>query len=270
MIAGIDYSGRIAAVGGGVGKFQVGDLVFGRLDGPSSRGTLGQFVKPSLTGCVALPEGVDPDVAATLGTSGGCAYQCIVGRAKAGDKVFINGGSGGLGTFLIQIAKTIGCEVTTTCSTANVEFCKSLGADEVIDYKTQDVIAVLKSKGLVFNLCVDNAGEPTSLYPESEHFLLPGALFLQVGGPMSFGSIRTIFARRFLPGFITGGKRPFEFYHMHNDAEHYAQLAQWVKEGKVKPVIDSVLEFKDAPKAYEKLRSVRTRGKIVVHVTDRD
>ena len=99
-----------------------------------------------------LPNGIEVDQAAAVGIAGLTAYQLIVPNTKQGDKIFINGGSGGTGTFGIQMALAIGCHVTSTCPTGNVQLCKDLGADEVIDYKTTNVAQALKANGQAFAL----------------------------------------------------------------------------------------------------------------------
>ncbi|OCL11073.1 GroES-like protein [Glonium stellatum] len=264
---GLDFCGRVAATGNTVDSLRIGELVWGRLDGPTRHGTLGQFVIASATGCVPLPDGVDPDQAAGLASAGITAYQSIVPNVKKGDRVFINGGSGGTGIFGIQIAKIKGCHVTTTCSAANMELCKSLGADEVIDYTSVDVCQALKEKGEVFGLAVDNVGAPADLYKASSSFLLPLGKFVQVGAEVSWGATATVMSNFMVPSFLGGGKRKYEFISVKNKYEDLNELATWLKEGKLKSVIDSAFEFEDAPKAFEKLKKGRAKGKIVVHVT---
>ncbi|RMZ82053.1 hypothetical protein DV737_g2162, partial [Chaetothyriales sp. CBS 132003] len=181
---GLDFAGTVIASGANCTGFQTGQQVFGTLDLPPQQcGTLGEYVVAPRRGIAHLPEGVTEDDASGLGIAGLTAYQSIVPHVKKGDNVFINGGSGGTGTFAIQIAKAKECFVATTCSAGNVQFCKDLGADLVIDYKMSDVV-------------------------------------LQ-------------------------------------------QLAEWVKEGTVKVVKDSIFSHEDVPKAFERLKTGRARGKIV-------
>lgn len=265
---GLDYCGRVAAIGDAVDSYRVGELVFGRLAKPTQHGTLGQYITASHDGCVALPKGVDVDQAVAIGTAGLTAYQCIVPNAKNGDKIFINGGSGGTGTFGIQIGKAIGCHVTTSCSTPNVPLCKQLGADEVIDYRTTNVTEALKAKGQVFDLVVDNVGTPAELYKESTHFLRPSGKFVQVGAAPSLTEAGNIASKLMLPSFLGGGKRSYQFLNLKNSHEDLAQIGRWMQEGRVSAVIDEVFEYEDAPKAYEKLKAGHAQGKIVVHVTD--
>lgn len=264
---GLDYCGRVVATGTVVDSVRIGEIIFGKLEKPTKFGTLGQYVVVTHEDCASLPDGVDPDHAAAIGTAGLTAYQSIIPYVKAGSKVFINGGSGGVGTFGIQIAKNAGCHVTTTCSAPNVSLCQELGADDVIDYKTTDVYEELVARGQIFDLVVDNAGTPLNLYKDSANFLKPEGIFEQVGGPMSFSGTATVVSNMLLPSFLGGGKRPYHFFVAKNSHDDLAEIGRLMKEGKIRAIIDSTFEYEDAPKAFEKLKTGRARGKIVVHVT---
>ena len=263
---GLDYCGRVVSAGSKA-DVKPGQIVFGRLDGPTQFGTLAECIVVKRDGAVPLPEGIDLDHAAAVGTAGITAYQCIVPFAKAGDKIFINGGSGGTGTFGIQFAKAIGCHVTTSCSTPNVQLCKDLGADEVIDYKTSDLTKELRAKGQIFSLAVDNVGKPDDLYTASHHFLTQDGKYVQVGAGMSLGAVYSLVSRMFWPRLLGGGQRPFQFLGVASKYDDFIKIGEWMKDGKVRSVIDTVYEFSDGPKAYAKLRTGRAKGKIVVHVT---
>jgi alkaline phosphatase D len=194
-------------------------------------------------------------------------WGCIVPYVKEGSKVFIHGGSGGTGTFGIQIAKALGCHVTTSCSTGNVSLCKSIGADEVIDYKTANVSEELKKKGQVFDLVVDNVGDPNDLYIAANTFLKSTGKFNLVGFQMSLAGIASTASRMLWPGFLGGGKRSLVIAMVQNEYNAYVQLGKWMQEGKLKAVIDSTYEYSDAPKAFERLKTGHAKGKVVVHVT---
>lgn len=269
---GMDYAGRIASVGSGVVDFRVGQEVFGRVD-PTKFGTLAEYVVvKDKEGVVAIPDGFKHGVveASCVGTVGLTALQSIqpyVAPGK-GEKVFINGGSGGTGTFGIQIAKALGCHVTTSCSGANVELCKSLGADEVIDYSKENVSEVLKGKGQVFKLVVDNVGtSPSDLYKAADVYMVAGGNFIQVGGGGSMADIKSTTSRALLPTFLGGGKTNFKLIMTKQSHAGLKQIGQWMKEDKVRAVVDEVFAFEDAPKAYEKLKTGRVKGKIVVKVS---
>jgi NADPH:quinone reductase-like Zn-dependent oxidoreductase len=114
-IPGLDFAGRVVQVGADC-NVEVGQMVFGKLEPKAQFGTLGEYIIGSKAGTVPLPDGITAEQAATLGVCGLVTYQCLAPNVKEGDRVFINGGSGGTGTFAIQIAKALGCYVTTTCS----------------------------------------------------------------------------------------------------------------------------------------------------------
>lgn len=263
---GFDFCGRIRATHPD-SALSEGQLVFGALSIGSKFPKFGSFsqliIAPS-SHITSLPMGVDPDDAAAVGTAGLTAFQSLpLDLIKPGTRVFINGGSGGVGSFTVQFAKAAGAHVTTTCSTANVSLCTSLGADEVIDYRQVDILGELKKKGQVFDVAIDNVGTPCDLFEQSPHFLKPGGSFVQVAMPKS---VATMLRRSVLPGFLGGGKRPYQTVKVKVNREDLTQIGRWIVEGKVRAVIDEKFEWKDAPKAYAKLRRGRTTGKIVVHV----
>lgn len=265
-IPGLDYCGRVKSTGSVVDNFSIGELVYGRLTRPTSSGTLAQYVVVDKEGCIPLPEGLNPDHAATLGVAGETAYRSIVPNVKAGDKVFINGGSSGTGTFGIQIAKILGCHVTVSCSTSTIELCKQLGADSVIDYTKTDLVADLIELGRTdpFDLVVDDVGDPADLYNESHRFLDPEGKFISIGSKNDVMS----FAARTLPAFLGGGRRRSQQVHVLLKTNHddLLQLGRWMAEGKIKAVIDSTYPLEQAAKAYASLKCGHTHGKIVVRV----
>ena len=276
-IPGMDFAGRVAAMGPNGKKvasedLRVGQLVYGRLDGPTKFGTLAEYTIAPRAACMPIPPGVGMIDAACAASVGLTAYQSIIPKVKggAGERVFINGGSGGCGTFAIQIAKVAGCYVTTSCSTANVELCKSLGADTVIDYSSQDVVTELK-KMQRFDLVVDNVGLPKDLYWSVPSFTNPGAPYVQVGAlAVSPGFILGNLYKMFWPMWLGGGKTPWEFIDVMIKPDDYAKLGQWMQEKKVRAIVDEVFGMVDngPVKAFAKLRTGRTRGKIVVKIAD--
>ena len=265
---GIDYAGRVVASGSTSG-LQPGQLVFGRLSPPARFGTLAEYTIAPNDGCAPLPKGVSADDAACVGTAGLTAYQSIAPNVKAGGRIFINGGSGGTGVFGIQVGKVLGCHVVTTCSTTNVELCKSLGADEVIDYKSQNILGELQKMDK-FDLVVDNVGTPNELYYQAHSYLKEGQKYVQVGAAVSLAGTATIMSRMMLPAFLGGGKRPFELLGAKNNAKSFEQMAQWMQQGKVKAVVAEKFAFEgDGPmKAYQMVRSGRSKGKVLVGVSD--
>ena len=266
LTPGSDFCGKVAGVGSKVEDFQVGDWVFGAKPGELKNGTLAQYAAVTKEMVAKLPDGVKAEEAAGATSVGLTGYQAIAPNVKNGDNIFINGGSGGTGVFSIQIAKALGCHVTTTCSTANVDLCKSLGADQVIDYKIEDVVKTLAGGSRKFNLVVDNIGTPANLYTASSTFLLPSGKFVQIGASPNVGGVMQLGTNMLLPNFLGGGKSSYQMMFGKASNSDLNQLGEWMREGKVKGVVDSVWEWEDAPKAYEKLKTGRAKGKIVVKV----
>lgn len=258
-----DFAGTVISTT--LPNLKAGDRVFGRSD-PPAFGALGEYVvvhgKESV---VLLPEGVSVLDASTIGVAGLTAYQCIAPYVTEDSKVLINGGSGGTGTYGIQIAKALGCRVTTTCSGANAQLCKDLGADEVIDYKTTDVIAHLKRQGTQYDVIVDNVNNP-ALYWNAQHYLKPGCWYNTIAGGINLSTIISMIQMLYLPSWLGGGNRKTQFILRRSNAAEYAKVAELIKKGKVKPVIEEVYELKESAEAFSRLKSGRARGKLVVHV----
>jgi NADPH:quinone reductase-like Zn-dependent oxidoreductase len=149
---------------------------------------------------------------------------------------------------------------------ANVQLVKDLGADEVIDYRTQNVPDVLARSGERFDFVLDNVGEPAALYWDAPRFTKLGAKYVQIGSQVSLGSVYDLASRFVVPTWLGGGQRPFSFAMAKTNFEDFEALAELVAGGKVRPVIDEVFEFEDVPLGYRKLRTGRARGKIIVRV----
>lgn len=267
---GLDFSGQIVSVPDPNNTgFTQGQRVFGAFSTPNQHGTLGEYIVVPASECAPLPEGVNVHDAAAAGVAASTAHKSLLpGNIKPGSKVFINGGSGGVGTWAIQLAKLQGAEVTTTCSTPNVALCKSLGADTVLDYKNADVLAELVKGGQIYDLAIDNVGSPANLYERSDKFLKPGGAFSQVAMGVAFAEVVTLLKRLFLPRILGGGSRRFTFVQANNTTQVFSEVGKLMAEGKIKVVIDEVFEYKDVPKAFEKLKTGRARGKIVVDVAN--
>ncbi|KAL7949337.1 hypothetical protein V8C42DRAFT_310625 [Trichoderma barbatum] len=267
---GMDLSGRVIAVADDVADTKTGDVVLVRLDPTKGAGALSQYIVADRVDYAVLPPNFDLDLAAGAPTTALTAYQSIKPYVQAGSKVFINGGSGGVGTCGIQVAKALGCHVTVSCSTEKKELCVRLGADEVIDYKAGDVVAQLKQNGKILDHIVDCVGSSFSeLYNQASHFLNPKGAFVLVGGPASLSGVKNVVMAKFLPSFLGGGKNQFVMYMTKNDRDDLAQVAKWLAEGVVKTVIDSKFEFKEVAAAYAHLKKGSSGGKVIVHVSNK-
>ncbi|CAI6331653.1 unnamed protein product [Periconia digitata] len=270
---GQDFSGTVAELGSDIKDFAIGDAVFGSLCGKLGRGSLGEYIIVEREMVAKIPSSLatNMDEFAGIGVAGLTAFQAIVPNVSEGknEKVFINGGSGGTGVFAIQIAKALGCFVTTTCSATNVELCKSLGADEVLDYTKVDVVEEMKKKGKVYKLVMDNVGTPENLYWASNAFLVEkDAKFEQIGANFNLGDFKRVGGNTFLPAFLGGGRSKYAVFLAKPSRKDLERIAGWMEEGKVKTVVDSVFEFGDATEAFKKLKTGRAKGKVIVRVRD--
>lgn len=212
-----------------------------------------------------VPEGLKPIDAAAIPVVGMTAYQSIMPHVKEGSRVFINGGSGGTGVFGIQIAKAAKCHVTTTCSTANVELCKSLGADEVIDYKKGSILETLK-KQKPFDHVVDNVGGQYDLFWRANEYTTPSAKYVYVAGVPSLSFAAFVMKAKFWPGFLGGAKRPYTGIFAEPHIDELEQIGKWIGDGKMRAVIDEKFPFEKAPDAFSKLKTSRAKGKIIIDV----
>lgn len=262
--AGMDLSGHVHSAAADVGDVDVGDAVFARVDPFRREGSISEYVVVPRDGYAKLPAGCALDKAAGAPTVALTAYQCIAPYVKAGDQVFINGGSGGTGTFGIQIAKVLGCRVITSCSTGKIDLCQRLGADEVIDYKKDDVLQKLREKGPVLSLVVDNVGDnPADLYTSSGEFLRPEGTYTLIAGSASH-----IFKCALLPRFLGGGNRKFVFVVTKNNHEQLSQIADWMGKGDLETVVDSKFKLEGGLDAFKRLKEGSCAGKVVICVAD--
>ncbi|KAJ4116151.1 hypothetical protein NW768_011123 [Fusarium equiseti] len=259
---GLDYSGTIVSTT--LKDFKAGQRVFGRTELPIG-GTLAEYVVVGDKGIAGMPDGVSMKDAACIGICGTSTVQSLMPFVEHGDRVFINGGSGGVGVFAIQVAKTLGAHVTVTCSASNADFCRSLGADDIIDYKSQDVLEILKKKE-AFDLVYDTIFSDANLYWQSHHYLKREGRYICVGFPPTFQFFKTLLSIKLLPGWLGGGKRPFKFHSVVANRKDFGQVTDWIRDCKVKVVIEEEFRLENARRAYRRLKEGRTRGKLVIRV----
>ncbi|MCJ1476872.1 hypothetical protein MMC13_005541 [Lambiella insularis] len=265
---GMDYCGRIVAQGSS-SHASIGTLVFGRVPPLAQFGTLGEYVTvDGASSAVPVPQGIGVVDAASITTAALTSMGAMAPYVKPGDRVFINGGSGAVGTMAIQIARALGCSVTVTCSGRNVVLCRGLGAELVIDYREKSVLDELEREGKVYKLTVDLVGDDNELYRQADRYLVEGGGYVQVAMEMAWGSVATVAQNLLRPMWLGGGKRPWRPVGAEESRAHLERLAGWMSEGRVRAVIDETFAFDDVPKAYEKLKTGRAKGKIVVKIGD--
>lgn len=262
---GIDVVGEIVKPASD-SSMKVGQLVFGMAGSSlAAGGAMAQYAMLPSKAAAPVPEGGNKTELATVGVAGMTAYQSIVPFVKDGSRVFINGGSGGTGIYGIQIAKAVGCHVTTSCSTTNVELCKSLGADEVLDYKKSPVLQQLKAQE-PFDHIVDNVGGDYDLYWKAHEYSAPQAKYVFVGATPGLPFALFMLKVKIIPGFLGGGKRVLIPLFSVPDVEQMGRIAKWMGEGRVRAIIDQKFKFEEGREAMAKMKSGRTKGKIVLEV----
>jgi NADPH:quinone reductase-like Zn-dependent oxidoreductase len=255
---GVDYSGTVEAVGAGVTQFEPGDEVFGGRDG-----AFGEYVTPREAGAVARkPENVSFQQAAAVGIAGLTALQGLrdKGQLQPGEKVLINGASGGVGTWAVQLAKWLGAEVTAVCSTRNVDAAGELGADRVIDYTQEDFI---RSAG-EHDLMLDIAGDRS--WGECKRVLKEGGTHVLVGGPKSnrwIGPLGHAVGMRLASMRGSREAKPFLAKMNGDDLRLFAEL---MAAGTVTPAIERDYELREVPAALAYVGQGHARGKVVVSV----
>jgi len=269
---GSDVAGVVVEVGSSVTRFKPGDAVFASLF-DLGRGSIAEFAAVPESVAALKPDNLDFVQAASVPMVGLTSWQALKERAnvQAGQKVFVPAGSGGIGTFAIQLAKYFGAKVGTTTSTANVQLVSSLGADEVVDYKKQAFENVLRGYDVVLGTLRGDALE------KSVGILKPGSKIVSLIGPLDAAFAR---ARRlnFLLAFVFGlmsrkitrlaGKKnvSYAFLFMRPDGEQLANIAELLKSERIRPVIDKVFPFERAKEALEYLAQGRAKGKVVVQI----
>jgi NADPH:quinone reductase-like Zn-dependent oxidoreductase len=256
---GVDFAGTVEAVGKDVTRFKPGDEVFGARDG-----AFAEYVVVREAGAMVLkPVNVSFEQAASVPIAGITALQALrdKGHIQPGQKVLINGASGGVGTFAVQIAKSFGAEVTGVCSTRNVDMVRSIGADHVIDYTQEDF-----TKGAQrYDLIIDNVGNHA--LGDVRRVLTPTGFLVMVGGPNSegqfLGPLTSLFGMLLVRPFVSQKLEPILAELNQKDLGVLADLMQ---AGKVTPVIDRRYKLSEVPAAIQYVEAGHARGKVVIDV----
>jgi len=255
---GADMAGTVVVLGSRVVEFQLGDEVFGAADG-----ALAEYVCGTIAGLVRKPANVSSEEAAAVPISGLTALQALrdKGHIKAGDAVLINGAAGGVGTFAVQIAKWLGAQVTGVCSARNMELVRSIGADQTIDYTSEDFTRRKERYDVVFDLVGNRS------LSEFRSVLKPEGIFIGCGGggpetpsiQLLIGMLKQVVAGWFTKQKLVGvlAKRSKA------DLEILGEL---LKSGIVKPVTDRMYPLAEVPEAIRYLEEGHARGKVVVQI----
>jgi NADPH:quinone reductase-like Zn-dependent oxidoreductase len=256
-ILGADVAGRVEAVGRNVTQFQPGDEVFGDLS-DCGFGAFAEYVAVPELALVLKPSNITFEQAATVPVSAVTALMGLRdhGHIQPGQKVLINGASGGVGTFAVQIAKALGAEVTAVCSTGNIEMVRSIGADHVIDYRRED----FTRNGQRYDLILAaNGYYPISAYRRA---LSPQGIYVTTGG-----STAQMFQAMLLgPWLSKSGNQKMGNMLAKPSQKHLAFISTLLEGGKVVPVIDRCYPLPEVPEAIRYLEEGHAKGKVVITI----
>ena len=258
ILMGADFAGTVESVGKSVTRFKPGDEVFGDRDG-----AFGEYVSVRENGAMALkPTNMTMEQAAAVPIAGITALQALrdKGKVQPGQKVLINGASGGVGTFAVQIAKAYGADVTGVCSTKNIEMVKSIGADHVIDYTKED----FTQGSLRYDLIIDNVGNHS--LSEYRQVLTPNGALVMVGGPSDnswLGPLTTSAKAYFVSPFIS---QKLIFILADANKDDLNVLRDLMQAGKLTPVIDRRYKLAETAQALGYLEQGHAKGKIIIAV----
>jgi NADPH:quinone reductase-like Zn-dependent oxidoreductase len=257
---GVDFAGTVEAIGSSVTKFKVGDEVFG-----GRMGSFAEYVRVRESRAVALkPANVSFEQAASVPIAALTALQALrdKGHVQPGQKVLINGASGGVGTFAVQIAKSFGAEVTGVCSGRNVDMVRSLGADRVIDYTKENFTQGDER----YDLIVDNVGSHS--LSDYRRVLKPEGTYVMVGGPNKgvwIGPLIGALKAAATSAFVS---QKLEMMLAELKPEDLALMAELMQSGKVTPVIDRRYRLQDVPAAIAYLEEGHARGKVIIDMAE--
>lgn len=269
---GHDVAGVITQVGSKVSKFKVGDEVYSR---PSDHriGTFAEYISIHENDVALKPKNIAMDEAASVPLVALTAWQALVkiANVRKGQKVFIQAGSGGVGTIAIQLAKHLGATVATTASGKSFELLKSLGADVLIDYKSQDFESILKDYDVVLN------SQDTKTLEKSLRILKPNGQAISISGPPTPDFANAIGAPWLIRGILSllsSGIRKkaaklgvhYSFLFMKADGGQLMEITNLIESGVIKPVIDKTFPFEKTNEALSYVESGRAKGKVVIKV----
>ena len=270
LILGHDVAGVVVRVGPRVRQFKPGDEVYARPD-DFRIGAFTEFIAIKETSLAIKPKALTMEEAASIPLVGLTAWQALIQKAnlQPGQKVFIQAGSGGVGTFAIQLAKHLGAFVATTTSTANVDWVKRLGADIVIDYKKDDFENILHDYDVVLN------SQDSATLAKSLSVLKPGGKLISISGPPdpAFGEeigaswlMKTVM-RLLSFGIRRKAKRrkvSFSFLFMRANGGQLREISALIDSGAIRPVVDQVFPFESTREAMDYVETGRAKGKVII------
>ncbi|MEB9684937.1 NADPH:quinone reductase [Bacillus thuringiensis serovar pingluonsis] len=272
LILGNDFSGVIVKVGSKVTRFKVGDEIYAR-PRKNKIGTFAEYIAIHEDDIALKPKNLSFEEAASIPLVGLTSYQALhdIMQLQKDQKILIHAGSGGVGTFAIQLAKIMGATVTTTASEAGSDLVKSLGADQIINYKTEKFEEILKDYDAVFDTIGGTTLEKSFNIIKSGGNIvsvsgMPNARFGKEFGSGFFKTLLFSLASKKLTALEKKHNAQYSFLFMKPSGDQLRIIANYIEAGKIKPVIDRVFPFEDAQKAMEYSEAGRAKGKIIVKI----
>ncbi|OPD58633.1 NADP-dependent oxidoreductase [Bacillus anthracis] len=272
LILGNDFSGVIVKVGSKVTRFKVGDEIYAR-PRKNKIGTFAEYIAIHKDDIALKPKNLSFEEAASIPLVGLTSYQALhdIMHLQKGQKILIHAGSGGVGTFAIQLAKIMGATVTTTASEAGANLVNSLGADEIINYKTEKFEEILKDYDAVFDTIGGTTLEKSfNIIKGGGNIVsvsgMPNARFGKEFGSGFFKTLLFSLASKKLTALEKKHNAQYSFLFMKPSGDQLRTIANYIEAGKIKPVIDRVFPFEDAQKAMEYSEAGRAKGKIIVKI----
>ena len=272
IILGHDVAGIVTKVGKNVKQFNIGDEIYARV-ADFRMGTFAEYISINESDVASKPKNLSMEEAASIPLVALTAWQALVEKAnlKKGQKVFIQAGSGGVGTIAIQLAKHLGATVATTASEKSFAMLKELGADVLIDYRKEDFETILKDYDVVLN------SQDTQTLEKSLRILKPGGKAISISGPPTPDFAKAIGASwiiRTVLSLISFGIRKkatklgvaYSFLFMRADGKQLSEITSLIAAGTIVPVVDKVFPFDQANEALTYVESGRAKGKVVIKV----
>jgi NADPH:quinone reductase-like Zn-dependent oxidoreductase len=270
---GHDMAGVITKVGAKVNKYKVGDEVYSRV-GDYRIGTFAEYIAVNESDLALIPKNLTMEEAGSIPLVGLTSWQALVeiAKVKKGQKVFIQAGSGGVGTFAIQLAKHLGAYVATTTSEKNIALVKSLGADLIINYKTEDFSTLLKDYDVVLH-----SNREKIVLEKSLGILKKGGQLISLVGPPTpefAQEIGLAWHLKFVTKLLSSGAKKkaeklgvnFKFLFMRADGKQLGEITKLIEAGIIKPVVDKVFPFEETNEALAYVETGRARGKVVIKI----
>ncbi|WP_372367125.1 NADP-dependent oxidoreductase [Candidatus Uabimicrobium sp. HlEnr_7] len=272
LILGNDFAGVVTKIGKKVTKFKVGDEIYARV--PKNRiGTFAEYIAVHEKAVAIKPKNLSFEEAASIPLVGLTSYQalCDIMHLEKDQKILIQAGAGGVGTFAIQLAKIIGAHVTTTVSDAGMELVKSLGADSVINYRQQNFEDVLTNCDAVYDTLGGEYLEKafSIVKPNGNIVSISGLPNAKFGKQYKVGTLKTLLFSLVTRKITKLEKRSgvkYTFLFMSDSGEQLDIIRNFIEDGKIRPIVDRIFPFSETQKALDYVESGRAKGKVIVKI----